>query len=707
MRTQKKGNALDITRLIAALLVICNHTSPLALISTDLDFILARIIARLAVPFFFMVTGYFILAKREESSISRSLRIKKWCIKLLKLYGIAILIYLPINYYANQLQPDIIVIVQDLFFNGTFYHLWYFPAVLIGVWLVNELMRIFKPKTLLLITTVLYLVALGGDSYYGLISQNSLLAEAYQRLFLLFEYTRNGLLLAPLFLVLGATLANRTKPLKLNVAKIGFVIFLMLMIAEGLTLRQLNFQRHDSMYLFLVPTMFCLFEWCIQAKGEIKPAWRNIAMLVYVLHPMMILVVRAFGKIGTLKTLLVDNNLVLFLITSLFSFGLATFIVWAMERMQPIRPSKTNRSWTEINTAALRHNYDAIQNCLPPTTKIMPVIKADGYGHGACMIAKEMERIGVEIFAVATLTEAIELREQGIAEEILILGYTPPEDFLCLTSYNLTQTIMDAEYARCLNEFGRKVKVHINVDTGMHRLGIGFDEWDAMCSVYKMKNLKVEGIYSHLCVADSFLEADQQFTQLQIKRYIKVIDMLKENGINPGKTHLQSTYGILNYPEIECDYVRIGIGLYGALSDFRKTKISLDLKPVLSLKTKIISIRTIDEGESVGYGREFTASRTTKVATLGIGYADGLPRTKMPMEVMIHGIKVPIIGRICMDQCMIDITGLDEVTVNETVTLIGNDEGTSIQVENLAQINDTISNEILSRLSKRLVKMKE
>lgn len=705
MESRKERNALDGFRWIAAILVICNHTSPLVLINPTADFILTRIIARVAVPFFFMLTGYFVLCRKEETAAQRSQRIHRWCLRLLKLYGITILIYIPINLYANQLSLDLMILLQEILINGTFYHLWYFPAVITGVFLMNEMMRITKPKVLLLITGVLYLIALGGDSYYGIVSQSSWIKESYDRLFLLFEYTRNGFLFAPLFLVMGATIANSRFTLKKQAAQLGTMIFLAGMIAEGLTLHQMNAQRHDSMYLMLVPLMFFLFQACLSTEGKVKPSWRKTTMLIYIIHPIMLLVVRTVGKIGTLKTILVDNNLVLFLLTTLLSISFSGFAVWVMEKAQPLKPSKKGRAWIEINHKNLRHNVFKLQSILPEETKIMAAIKANGYGHGSVELASELEKIGIDAFAVATVNEAIELRENCITSDILILGYTSPDDFACLTSYDLIQTIVDSSYAQQLNQFGKKIRVHVAIDTGMHRLGIGYDETEALQQVYQSKNLKVEGIFTHLCVADSPLEIDQEYTYMQIQRFDRVIAMLKQQGIDPKKTHVQGTYGVLNYPELRYDYARIGLALYGVLSEPQtKTKVKVELRPVMSLCSRIISLREIEANESVGYGRQFVTQRKTKIACLSIGFADGLPRLaqKEGLDVIIHGHKAKIIGRICMDLCMVDVTDLEDVQVNDIAILVGKDQDSSITPEQYSIQCNSITNETLSRFSTRL-----
>ncbi len=695
---QNKGNSLDRFRLIAAGLVIANHTSLLALISPTADFILTRILARLAVPFFFLLTGYFVLSRRKESALDRRRRIYRWCRHILMLYGIAIVLYFPINLYAKQLSGNFLDWIRILWIDGTFYHLWYFPAVLIGVVLVNELDRFLSPKGLWLIGLVLYCLALGADSYYGLVSQISFLDQAYDQLFLLMESGRNGFLFAPLFLIMGKQIKEKRSQLSLVQAKAGLTVCLLLLIAEGLILHWLGWQRFDVMYGMLIPTSYFLFQLGLVLPGTVCPSWRRVSMLVYLLHPMMILVVRLVGKIPALHSILVENNLILFLLTAMLSYGTSFFLVWAWKQTRPLSPSQKGRSWIEINAQALRHNIETMQQLLPSGCKIMGVVKAQAYGHGGEMIAKLMEQNGIDFFAVATVAEAVELREQGIIGEILILGYTAPEDFPCLIQDNLIQTVLDLDYARLLNRFSKKIRVHVAIDTGMHRLGEDWHDFSSIAEIWAMKSLKIEGIFTHLCVADSLAKEDQEFTRLQIQRFDQVCAQLKKNKMNPGIRHVQSSYGVLNYPDLHYDYVRLGIALLGTHSqNDLQTRCRISLEPVLTLKTRIAAIKTIPEGDTVGYGRTFQATKKTRIAVLPIGYADGLDRRLSGLSVQLHQQQAKIIGRICMDQCMIDVTGI-QAACGEEVILIGPD----LPAAQWAEDNQTITNEVLSRLSARL-----
>ena len=370
------------------------------------------------------------------------------------------------------------------------------------------------------------------------------------------------------------------------------------------------------------------------------------------------------------------------------------------------------RAYIEINLKNLTHNVKVLREKMPSKCELMAVVKAQAYGHGMYEIATHLDKIGVRAFAVATIDEGIALRKYGIRGEILILGYTPPEQARALQKYNLTQTLIDYDYAYRLNTQRCKVKVHIKLDTGMHRLG--FDvctdksagkEMRNIFNVFFMESLMITSIFTHLCVADSLAQEDVLFTRRQIAIFYKVINRLKKQGIHIPKIHIQSSYGLLNYPELKCNYIRTGISMYGVLSTPNiQTKLQLDLKPVLALKARIVLIRQVREGDSVGYGRTFVADKDSRIAILSIGYADGFPRVLSGKEqyVLINGEPAPIVGRICMDQFAVDITELSNVSINMTATLIGRDSEKEIDASTLAENAESITNELLSRIGTRV-----
>ena len=363
-----------------------------------------------------------------------------------------------------------------------------------------------------------------------------------------------------------------------------------------------------------------------------------------------------------------------------------------------------DRAWIEINRNHLENNIKEIKKIISDKTKIMAVVKANAYGHGIIPISKELNKLGIEDFAVATLEEGIILRQNHIKGNILILGYTRFDDIPYVIKYDLIQTIVDYEYAKRLEELklDRKIKVHIKINTGMNRIGESYKHIDKLLEIYKMKSLDILGTFTHLSVSDSHKVEDIEFTKNQIKSFDDCVQILKENNCNVGILHVQASYGVLNYPELTYDYVRIGIMMYGNLSSRKDvTKLKPDIKPVLSLKARITSIKEINKDEAVGYGRGFIATNNIKIASVAVGYADGYPRNlSNHAKVIINGQIVPVIGRICMDQLMIDISTLMNVKVGDVVTLIGEDN--EILAESIADQTGTISNEILSRLGNRL-----
>ena len=382
------------------------------------------------------------------------------------------------------------------------------------------------------------------------------------------------------------------------------------------------------------------------------------------------------------------------------SFGLSALLL----TLRPLRLSPTARAWREVDLEALAHNAAVLQGALSPGQELMAVVKADAYGHGAVPVCRRLRRAGVRAFAVACLAEGIALRKAGIRGTILILGYTPPEEAPLLRRWRLTQTVADAAHGRALADQGCPVRVHLALDTGMHRLGIPAGDREAIAALYRLPHLRIEGVFSHLCVSDSLAAADAYYSQRQLGRFYDTVAWMREQGLDPGAVHVQASYGIWNLPSQPCAYARAGIALYGVRSDGAPVRQNLDLRPVLALRARVASVRHLEPGEAAGYGRAFHAERETKLAVATIGYADGLPRC-LPQrggEVLLRGRRCPMVGRMCMDQLLVDVTGLDEVSPGDIVTLIGRDGGQEIQAEEAAERCGTITNELLSRLGKRL-----
>lgn len=362
------------------------------------------------------------------------------------------------------------------------------------------------------------------------------------------------------------------------------------------------------------------------------------------------------------------------------------------------------RAWIELNIDNLAHNISQIKSILSPQCAIMPAIKANAYGHGAVIIAEALQDLGIKDFCVATVNEAIELREAGISGQLLILGYTSPKQIADLVCYNLTQTVIDYPYAKLLNDYGQAVSVHIGIDTGMHRLGERSENIEDICKIWEFDNLNITGVYSHLCVSDGVSDTERNLTLKQVAEFNSVIDSLHRKGIRHFKTHIQGSYGVLNYPSLKFDYARLGIALYGVLSSPNETTVSdIKLKPVLSLKARIACVKQLHKGEAIGYGFTYKAIKEMRIATVAIGYADGIPRKLSNRGfVLINGKKAAIVGRICMDQLMVDVTGIQGVSYGDEVIFIGKSGNSEILAADLADSIDTISNELLSQLGNRL-----
>ena len=366
---------------------------------------------------------------------------------------------------------------------------------------------------------------------------------------------------------------------------------------------------------------------------------------------------------------------------------------------------KTERSWIEINVQNLKHNIETLKKAMPPECKLMAVVKTDAYGHGACEISANLNKMGVKAFAVATIDEGIKLRQAGIHGDILILGYTDVGRAFELKKFDLIQTLIDFKYAESLNSQNVAIKVHIKIDTGMHRLGIPSGELSLIKEVFFMKNLSVHGMFTHLCCADSRLPEDVAFTREQIARFYGVADAVKDSGIKIPRLHIQSSYGLLNYPDLACDYIRAGIALYGVLSSPNDdTVLKLDLRPVLSLNSRVVLIRPVKKGDSIGYGRSYTTGRDSRIAVIPIGYGDGFPRNLSDgnCSVLIKGHIAPVVGRICMDQITVDITDAADVMAGDIVTLIGAGGYGELSAPVVADHAGSISNELLCRMGARL-----
>ena len=372
------------------------------------------------------------------------------------------------------------------------------------------------------------------------------------------------------------------------------------------------------------------------------------------------------------------------------------------------------RTWAEISLDNLEHNYRALRARTPQGCKFLGVIKADAYGHGAVPVSGTLSELGCEYLAVSNLEEAVQLRRGGIRTPILILGYTPPEYADTMVFMDLTQEIHSLDYARALEERLRGtnyiLNVHLKLDTGMGRIGFlaygDHSELPQLAAFSQLTHLRVEGVFTHFSVADSRREDDERYTALQYARFCDALAELDSYGIRPTLRHCANSAVTILHPEFSLDMVRGGIALYGCAPDVDCEGL-LDLRPVMTLRTTIAQIRDVAAGTPISYGRTFTAPRDLRMAVLPIGYADGLSRgLSGKVSFRLRGQDVPVIGRICMDMCMVDITSVSDAKAGDELTLFGYDEdGVRVPVERLAQASGTISYEILCTLSKRIARL--
>ena len=371
------------------------------------------------------------------------------------------------------------------------------------------------------------------------------------------------------------------------------------------------------------------------------------------------------------------------------------------------QPSDTGRAWVEINLGAIANNARELGALLHKDCEFMAVVKANAYGHGDEKVALHLQSEGVKAFGVATLGEAIRIRKAGVTGEILIFGYTHPDDAWLLNQFSLTQVVLNGAHAQALNATGQKINVHIGVDSGMHRVGIAPSSAAEFESVYKCENLTVTGMGTHCSSSDGRDESDIAFTKRQIEQFNAAVDLVKSMGYNPGKVHFQASFGIVNYPGLPYDYARAGIMLYGVKSDNVDIATNPNLIPAMAIKARIAQVHWIEAGEGVSYGRSYYTDKRTKLATLAIGYADGIPRQMSGNGglCIVHGQKAPIVGRICMDMLMVDVTNIENVAAGDVVTLLGKDGGEEIRCEDFSEASNSITDDILSRIGTRLPKV--
>ena len=361
-------------------------------------------------------------------------------------------------------------------------------------------------------------------------------------------------------------------------------------------------------------------------------------------------------------------------------------------------------TWVEIDLNALKHNLLAIKKQVGQHVKIMGIVKADAYGHGDYEVSRVLLNNSVEMIGIAILEEGIQLRDKGIKAPLLLLGGIFEEQIDDVIQYNLTPTAYDLKLADMLskkaNYFNKVVKVHVYVDTGMGSIGVRYDKAvEFIRSLQGMKNLSIDGIYTHFSCSD---EKESEYTHLQIKRFRDVLVALDAINVCIPLRHMANSGAIISYPDAYFNMVRPGLSLYGLYpsEDMPKT---ISIKPVMSFKTRAIHIKDMKPGDTVSYGRTYKITKPTRVATLPLGYDDGYNRLLSNQgKVIIKGVKVPIIGRICMDQCFVDVSDIKDVSVGDEVVLYGSQGKETISIESIAKQLNTIPYEVTCSISKRV-----
>ena len=365
------------------------------------------------------------------------------------------------------------------------------------------------------------------------------------------------------------------------------------------------------------------------------------------------------------------------------------------------------RVQARIDLSAVQHNLSVAKSLLAGKTKLMFVIKADGYGHGAVPLAKAAEELGcVDYYGVAIVEEGIELRKAGIDKPILILSAAAREQFPDVVRWDLDSAIYEYEKANQLSREAEKqhktAKIHVKIDTGMGRVGYLPNKGtiSEVMRIAALPNLLLEGLFSHLACAD---EKDKTSAREQYKLFIEVVDTFRSNGLTFPILHIANSASIIELPEMHLDLVRCGVMSYGLIPSNAVAIHHGSLKPALSLLTHVSYIKTLSKGKGISYGSTFYTEKESRIATIPVGYADGYSRLLSSKgRVLIHGKSARILGRICMDQFMVDITEIENVKIGDMVTLIGKDQQEEITVEELAELTGTIHYEIVCNISKRV-----
>ena len=378
-------------------------------------------------------------------------------------------------------------------------------------------------------------------------------------------------------------------------------------------------------------------------------------------------------------------------------------------------------TWAEVDLTAYAHNIKELRRIADRDARVMAVVKANGYGHGAAQVGRVALVNGAEYLGVARLDEAVQLRKAGLDAPILIFGYTSPVLAETLIKYNLTPTVYSIEAADRLSEVagrrGQKLNVHIKVDSGMGRLGLVLNEAAAsspsvqqypdpvqeVLSISRLPGLAVEGIFTHFATADS---ADKSYARQQLEKFLEFADRLRRDGLEPPIMHAANSGALIDMPESHLDMVRPGIATYGLYPSEEVNKTNLPLKPVMTLKTRIIHIKQVPAGFNVSYGITYQTPKPTTIATVPVGYADGFNRLLSNRgHMLVHGQKAPIIGRVCMDLTMLDVGRIPGIEIEDEVIVFGGQKSRAITADKIAADLNTINYEIVSTLTARVARV--
>lgn len=364
------------------------------------------------------------------------------------------------------------------------------------------------------------------------------------------------------------------------------------------------------------------------------------------------------------------------------------------------------RVYAGIDLDALKYNVEGIKRCKAESAMLMGVIKANAYGHGAKVFAHELDRMGFDWFAVATVDEGIELRRDGIEQPILVLGYSCEAQYPDMVKWEITPTIYSLDMAKAFDaaaaKAGKVASIHIKIDTGMSRIGFlpGEESLDEIEKIHELRHLRIQGMFTHFACADM---KDKTHVGHQIEKFHQMIDGVRRREIPVEIFHCSNSASIMELPSEHMNLVRAGIILYGLYPSNEMEEKRLPLKPVMSLYSHVVHVKEVPEGVTVGYGATYVTGRPTRIATVPVGYADGYPRSlSNRASVLIHGRRAPIIGRVCMDQFMVDVTDMPQVSVGDVVTLIGQDGEETLSVEEISEMAGSFNYEFVCDVSRRV-----